>query len=205
MKETTLDGLLAAEIPWDIEALMGRQSLADLDLEAPESAVRHQALRLAGRAVQQRLNADHTDAGQPHRHCQCGQPARYAGRREKTSTSVLGPLKLERTYFHCHACGHGFCPRDRHLGLDNTGLSPGVTHMVGAVGAMVNFEEGSQLLAELAGFAVDAKQVERTAEALGAAIAADALSGFGRDRHSDAAVGVEGPDRKAAGWIGENT
>lgn len=45
--------------------------------------------------------------------------------------------------------------------------------MVGAVGAMVSFEEGSQLLEELAGVAVDAKQVERTAESLGSEIAAD--------------------------------
>ena len=157
----------------DIEALLGRQSLAELDLEALESAVRRQALRLAGRAVEQRLNADHSDAGQPHLRCQCGQWARYAGRREKTFTSILGPLKLERAYFHCSGCGHGFCPRDQQLGLENTALSPAVTRMVGAVGAMVSFEEGSQLLAELAGLAVDAKQVERTAEALGTAIAAD--------------------------------
>lgn len=173
LKKTALDSLLAAEIVWDIEALLGRQSFADLDLEALESAVRRQALCLAGRAVEQRLNADHTDAGQPHLRCQCGQWARYAGRREKTFTSVLGPLKLERAYFHCQACGQGFCPRDRHIGLKNTALSPGVTRMVGTVGAMVSFEGGSQLLAELAGFAVDAKQVERTAEALGAAIAAN--------------------------------
>jgi hypothetical protein len=45
--------------------------------------------------------------------------------------------------------------------------------MVGTVGAMVSFQEGSELLTELAGVAVDAKQVERTAEALGKQIAAD--------------------------------
>lgn len=172
-KKSTLDGLLAAEILWDIEALVGRQSLAELDLEALESAVRRQALRLAGRAIEQRLNADHSDAGQSHIRCPCGQSARYAGRREKLFTSVLGPLKLERAYFPCSGCGHGFCPRDQQLGLDNTALSPAVTRMIGTVGAMVSFEEGSQLLAELAGLAIDAKQVERTAEALGAAIAAD--------------------------------
>jgi hypothetical protein len=142
-------------------------------LEALESAVRRQALRLAGHAVEQRLNADHSDAGEPHLGCPCGQRARYAGRREKTFASVLGPLKLERAYFHCSGCGHGFCPRDRQLGLENTALSPAVTRMVGTVGAMVSFEEGSQLLEELAGVAVDAKQVERTAEALGADIAGD--------------------------------
>jgi hypothetical protein len=45
--------------------------------------------------------------------------------------------------------------------------------MIGTVGSLVSFQEGSQLLEELAGVPVDAKQVERTAEALGAEVAAD--------------------------------
>jgi hypothetical protein len=45
--------------------------------------------------------------------------------------------------------------------------------MIGTVGAMVSFEEGSHLLEELAGVAVDAKHVERAAEVLGAEIADD--------------------------------
>jgi len=45
--------------------------------------------------------------------------------------------------------------------------------MTGTVGAMVSFQEGSELLRELAGVAVEAKQVERTAEALGKEIAQD--------------------------------
>jgi len=99
--------------------------------------------------------------------------ARYAGRRRKRFVSVLGPLELERAYFYCAACRQGFCPRDRQLGLQDTSLSPAVTRMVAAVGAMVSFQEGSQLLEELAGVSLDAKQVERAAEALGAEIAAD--------------------------------
>ena len=43
--------------------------------------------------------------------------------------------------------------------------------MTGTVGAMVSFQEGSQLLNELAGVTVEAKQVERTAESLGKEIA----------------------------------
>lgn len=45
--------------------------------------------------------------------------------------------------------------------------------MVATVGAMVSFEEGSQLLEELAGVRIDAKQVERAAEALGDEIAVE--------------------------------
>jgi hypothetical protein len=151
--------------------LFGRQSLDQLDLEALETAVRRQALHLAGCAVEQRLNADHSDATMPQARCECGQLARYAGRREKTFVNVLGPLKLKRAYFHCAACGHGFCPRDRQLGLPAASLSPAVTSMVAAVGALVSFEEGSQLLAELAGVTVDANHVQRAAETLGSEIA----------------------------------
>ena len=83
---------------------------------------------------------------------------------------MLGPLKLERAYFHCAACGHGFCPRDRQLGLQDTWLSPAVTRMVAAVGPVTSFQE---LLGELAGVEVDAKHVERAAEALGREIVQD--------------------------------
>jgi len=136
--------------------------------------VRRQALAVAARAVEHRLNADRSDHVGPTTPCpQCGGPAAYAGRRPKTFVSVLGPLTLVRAYYHCAACDAGVCPRDAALGLVGTSLSPAVTRMVGAVGALVSFAEGRDLLRELAGVDVDAKQVERTAEALGRAIAAD--------------------------------
>jgi hypothetical protein len=79
------------------------------------------------------------------------------GRRSKQVQSVLGPLQLERAFYHCSCCGHGFCPRDEHLGIENT--SSAHAHG-GHRGAMVSFQEGCELLTELAGVAVDAKQVE---------------------------------------------
>jgi hypothetical protein len=105
--------------------------------------------------------------------CPCGQLARYAGRRGKQVQSALGPMELERAYYHCLQCGSGFAPRDRSLGIEHSAVSPAVLRMIGTVGAMVSFEEGSALLAELAGIDVEAKQVERLAEKLGADIASD--------------------------------
>ena len=128
---------------------------------------------MAARAIEQRLNTDHTDHGGATSPCACGRAARYAGRRAKTITSVLGPLTIERAYYHCAHCDTGACPRDQTLGVADTMLSPGVTRMVGVVGALVSFVEGHDLLHELAGVDVPATQVERTAEALGRAIAAD--------------------------------
>lgn len=136
-------------------------------------AARRQALRLAARALEQRLNADTRDDAGPHLACSCGQSARYIGRRAKTWVSVLGPLRVERAYYHCRACGRRFCPRDRALGLEGSSLSPAVTRMTAAVGALLSFPEGSELLKELAGVQVEAKQVERIAEGLGAEVVED--------------------------------
>ena len=144
-----------------------------LDFEAIETAARREVLRLAARAIERRFNADTTDHAGATLPCGCGQSARYAGRRDKTFTTALGELTLSRAYYHCEACAGGFCPRDRALGLHDTSLSPATTRMVGKAAAMVSFAESSELMDELAGLAVDAKQVERTAEALGRAIAAD--------------------------------
>lgn len=109
------------------------------------------AMRVAARVVEQRLNADTTDHAGPMLACACGQSARYVGRRGKNFDSVLGPLRLERAYYYCELCEAGLCPRDRALGLAGGSLSPGVVRMVGLVGAMVSFEEGHELLHELAG------------------------------------------------------
>ena len=164
---------MAIDVVQEIETLVGRQAVADLDFEALEVAVRQQVLQLAGRAVEQRFNADLSDEVSTRIPCSCGSEAGYAGRRSKQVESVLGPLRLERAYYYCSTCGHGYCPRDRQLSIEHTSLSPALTRMVGTVGAMVSFQEGSELLTELAGVAVDAKQVERTAEALGKEVAED--------------------------------
>jgi len=147
--------------------------VANLDLEAVEMAARRQVLRLAARALEQRLNADTSDHEGPELPCPCGGSAQYHGRHEKTFESVLGPVRLERAYYHCERCQNGFCPRDRALGLALSSLTPGVLRMTASAAALVSFKECSGLLHELAGVEVSAKQVERVAEALGAEIAVD--------------------------------
>ena len=89
---------------------------------------------------------------------------------------MLGPLHLERAYYHCAQCESGFCPRDRALRLELFSLTPGVLRMTGSTAALVSFEESSALLHELAGVEVSTKQVERAAEALGTEIADDERS-----------------------------
>jgi len=172
IKKTAFGAELHGEIAQELVSLLGRQAVEQLDFEALEMAARRAVLAWAAGLIQNWLNADESDRPNSAVLCRCGHAARYVERRKKRVQSALGQLELERAYYHCRHCGSGFCPRDQQLGIEGS-LSPGVVRMIATVGAMVSFQEGSQLLAELAGISVDAKQVERVAEAVGADIAAD--------------------------------
>ncbi len=153
--------------------LLDAGGLQGLDFETLEHQCREVALKTAAAFVEARLNADHSDHAGATRACTCGGTAHYRGRREKRFTSILGRLRLGRAYYHCPSCGHGTHPRDRALGMEGTSLSPGATRMVGFAAGEISFGRSSELLRVLAGLRLGAKQVERTAEALGAEIARD--------------------------------
>ena len=164
---------VAAEVGAEVERLIGAGPADGIDFEAVESAARRLALDLVGGAVAARLNADRSDAKGARQPCPCGASARYAGRRTKTFTTVLGEMALDRAWYHCGACGHGFAPRDRELGMAGSALSPGALRMTGLAAARLSFAESGAMLRELAGLAIDPKSVERHAEALGEEVADD--------------------------------
>ena len=163
------------EVGREIEAEAARLIGAGVvdDFQAIETEARRVALQIMGQAVAHRLNADRSDDRGPRLPCACGGEARFAGRRPKTFTTALGPLTLERAWYHCDSCHTGFSPRDRALGMEDTFLSPAALRMIGIAAARTSFEGSSALLRELAGVVVAPKTVERHAEALGREIAGD--------------------------------
>ncbi len=170
-KKGGLDAALGEEIEAEVERLLG-EGVVD-DFQAIETEARRVALQIMGQAVAHRLNADHSDHKGAHLPCACGGEARFAGRRPKTFTTALGPLTLERAWYHCDSCHNGFSPRDRTLGMEGTFLSPAAMRMIGIAAARTSFEGSSALLRELGGLAVAPKTVEPHAEALGREIAGD--------------------------------
>ena len=167
---------VAAEIGGEVERLIGAGTADGIDFEAVETAARRLALGVVGKALAARLDADRSDGKGARLPCACGARARYAGRRPKTFTTAPGALELVRAWYHCDDCGAGFAPRDRELGLAGAALSPAALRMTGVAAGRVSFAETSVLLRELAGLDIDAKSVERHAEALGRAIADDELA-----------------------------
>ena len=169
-KKGAIEDALGVELGAELERLIGA---AGDDFQALETAARRVALECAAKAVAAHFDADRSDAGGASLACACGARARYAGRRPKTFVTALGKMTLTRAWYRCDACGRGFAPRDRALGLAGGALSPAVLRMVGIAAAQVSFGGASGLLRELAGLAIDAKTVERRAEALGRAVADD--------------------------------
>jgi hypothetical protein len=134
-----------------------------------EQAMRSALAAAGARLLEAVLAGDDDGYAGPHVKCGAGHQAGYAGSRPKSVTTVLGPVLVMRAWYHCAGCGRGFAPRDEQLGVAGTSLSPGLAEMIARVGAEVPFGTAAALVADLAGITVNARTVERSAEASGAA------------------------------------
>ena len=128
-------------------------------------------LKLGGDMLGEALSADPGYRG-PRTDCGHGHEAAFAGYRDKTFDTVLGPVTVTRSWYHCGECGHGLAPRDAGLGVAGASMSPGLTMMNDIAAAAGPFAGAARLLQELAGVRLTVKRVERAAEASGAAAAA---------------------------------
>ena len=104
--------------------------------------------------------------------CPCGHKARYREMRARRVLTAVGEVELLRAWYLCTHCHNGQCPADAALDIEKTDFSPGVRRMPALVGSEAPFDHGRQQIELLAGLEVTAKAVERTAEAIGADIAA---------------------------------
>lgn len=85
--------------------------------------------------------------------------------------SALGPLKIERGYYHCRECGHGWCPADAPFGLDGGELTTGAAELASLAAATESFAKAAEvILPRMSGLALAESTVERAAEAVGAEV-----------------------------------
>jgi hypothetical protein len=124
-------------------------------------------------------------------HCQ--QAARFKGYRPKGLVSALGPLAVERAYYHCPHCHRGHCPGDAAFGLDSGELTCGAAELTSLAGALDSFAHAAEtILPKMSGLALAESTVERTTEAIGGEVgrAIEAKAVFGAARpwawHKDA-------------------
>ena len=140
-------------------------------MEAVERAIRAAVTGLGGALLEGLLAADAGHCG-PRVDCGAGHQAEFVSYRAKTITTVLGPVRFRRAWYHCRRCGHGLAPGDGQLGIAGASMSPGLRKMTARAAAAVPFAGAAALLRELAGVELTAKRAERSAEADGRAAAA---------------------------------
>ena len=104
--------------------------------------------------------------------CACGHRAHYRELRSKPVLTAVGSVKVSRPYYLCSHCHAGQFPADVELDIEDTETSAGVRRMQAIVGQDAPFDHGRQQMKLLADLEVTTKAVERTAEAIGADIAA---------------------------------
>jgi hypothetical protein len=149
-----------------------RRQQGRLDLEAVEMAIRSALHRAGAAALTELLQYAPPEPEQRSLPCPCGHTAVYRGLHAKTILTAVGSAELLRPYFLCAYCHRGQFPADVELDVENTELSPGVRRMLAVVGNDAPFDHGREQMKCLAGLEVTTKAVERTAEAIGADIAA---------------------------------
>jgi hypothetical protein len=71
-----------------------------------EQAMRAALTAVGARLLEAALGGQDGYAG-PRAECGCGAQAVYAGCRDKTITTVPGPVRLTRAWYHCGQCGNG--------------------------------------------------------------------------------------------------
>jgi hypothetical protein len=125
--------------------------------------------------------------------CPCGDQARYRELRSRSILTALGEVELTRPWYLCPRCHNGQFPIDRELDVANRDCSPGVRRMQALVGQQAPFDHGRQQMKLLAGLEVTAKSVERTAEDIGADIAAHHQRAIGRAVQLDLPVVIGEP------------
>ncbi len=132
-----------------------------------EEAIRAGMTAVGASLLEGLLAADPGHRG-PRVECGSGHVAVFVSYRAKAIDTVLGPIRIQRAYYHCRVCRAGVVPRDVELGVCGTSLSGGLRAMIATTGAAVPFAQAAALIKDLAGINLGTKRVERAAEAAGA-------------------------------------
>ena len=115
------------------------------DLDAIETSLRDRALGGAARIYTALLEA--RDAALPAPDCpSCGRRMERHGRAGKTFRTRIGPIRIERIHVRCRACGVGFHPLDRSLGLEGKKVTPGAESLYADVASSESFGQASRKL-----------------------------------------------------------
>jgi hypothetical protein len=98
----------------------------------------------------------------------CGKRRPIDGWRPRTIGTVCGPLTVERPWYHCRVCQHGWSPTDTAWELaPRARISAGLADWLIDLGASTSFADAQRELAKLTGLRVAAETIRQYTEQRG--------------------------------------
>jgi hypothetical protein len=150
------DAAVAWQVPGQVLALV-------------EAAARDTANRIGQALIQHALQVPAGRAPEPVP-CQEGHRVRRVGVRTRTIRTALGPVSLERAWWHCSTCHAGFAPLEARYGIGPAGTSPGFDKVLALAGTEHPYRASASLITELTGIVLaSASEVARTTRRVGVA------------------------------------
>jgi hypothetical protein len=100
--------------------------------------------------------------------CPCGSSAKFIDWRPKGFVSLLGDVRLSRTYYYCSACGASQTPWDQKVGLTTRRITPGAAELTTMAGTLTSFPlAAEQALPRMSGLRLSESTVQRVTEDAG--------------------------------------
>lgn len=96
----------------------------------------------------------------------CGRPLTARGTPARTVETLLGAVRLERPYFYCGACKHGFSPLDEALALSPQRKQPDLQKAGVRLAVELPYETAAELMQELTGVSLTEPPIHQTVAAL---------------------------------------
>jgi hypothetical protein len=183
-----------------------RRSSGSTDPEAIGSALRTSLHQAGAKALTELLQFDAPAPDQRKLPCPCGHEAEYQQLRSRPVLTVVGWTRTQRPWYLCDHCHEGQFPADEALDVKGTDFSPGVRRMQAMVGQEAPFDHGRGQMKVPADLDVTAKSVERTAETIGADIAAGEQGEIRKAVQLDLPVIVSmfvSPDQRRRAYLGK--
>jgi hypothetical protein len=115
-----------------------------------ETAARDTANRVGQALIQHALQVP-AGPGPGPVSCAEGHPVRMVGTRARMVRTALGPVRLERAWYHCRVCHAGTAPIDDRYGISTAATSAGYDKIVALAGSEGPYRASAALIADLTG------------------------------------------------------
>jgi hypothetical protein len=94
----------------------------------------------------------------------CRQTMKPIGGRKKDVHTICGTVVVKRRKYYCAKCERTIAPLDRRLGIDETGITPGMMRLLCRTALELAYKKSESLLTDILGFRpCSAREIERIA------------------------------------------